>query len=42
MGHEPWAAIPGEWAMGVVADRMDKLDLRYPPADASIVGLKIV
>ena len=45
----PWFVVPADdkdvrdWLVArTIADRMDKLDLRYPPADASIVGLKIV
>lgn len=45
----PWYVVPADdknvrdWLVArTIADRMDKLDLRYPPADPSIVGLKIV
>lgn len=44
----PWFVVPADdkdvrdWLIGrTIADRMDKLHLRYPPADSSIVGLKI-
>jgi PPK2 family polyphosphate:nucleotide phosphotransferase len=44
----PWYVVPADnkdvrdWLVArAIADRMDKLDLKYPPVDASIVGLKI-
>ena len=44
----PWYVVPADdkevrdyLVARTIADRLDKLDLRYPPADASIVGLKI-
>jgi len=44
----PWFVVPADdkdvrdWLIArTIADRMDKLRLRYPAADSSIVGLKI-
>ena len=44
----PWFVVPADdkhvrdWLIArAIADRMDKLHLRYPAADSSIVGLKI-
>jgi PPK2 family polyphosphate:nucleotide phosphotransferase len=44
----PWYVVPADdkdvrdyLVARTIADQLDKLDLRYPPADQSIVGLKI-
>jgi PPK2 family polyphosphate:nucleotide phosphotransferase len=44
----PWYVVPADekdvrdWLIArTIADRMDKLDLRYPQADSSIIGLQI-
>jgi polyphosphate kinase 2 (PPK2 family) len=44
----PWYVVPADdkdvrdWLVArTIADRLDKLDLQYPPADPSVVGLKI-
>ena len=44
----PWYVVPADekdvrdWLVAkTIADRMEKLDLRYPAADPSVVGLKV-
>jgi len=44
----PWYVVPADdkdvrdWLVArTIADRMDELELRYPPADKSIVGIQI-